>query len=192
MELSPAFPREKLSLERVFAVQEHTVHRARLEDVESAFALVAEFYETAGVEVREDQAQFEQQYFVGGAGVWLAEVHSEVVGCVALRNLPALPNCGEVKRMYVRAPHRGRGIADSLLAALEEYAVSRGYEWLYLDTTDSMRAAARFYKRKLYERCERYNDNSQATIFMRKRLGGRLMKEWETDFSAGKVDSRPI
>lgn len=165
-------PRGKLSLEKVIAVQERIVHRARLEDIETAFALVTEYYEAVGVEVREDRAQFEEQYFVERTGVWLARVRGETVGCIALRKLSALANCGEVKRMYVRAPYRGGGIADSLLAALEAYALNHGYEWLYLDTTDSMRAAARFYERKSYEGCERYNDNTQATIFMRKRLGG--------------------
>jgi hypothetical protein len=32
-------------------------------------------------------------------------------------------------------------------------------------------AAIRLYDQLGYERCDRYNDNPQATIFMRKRLG---------------------
>ena len=76
--------------------------------------------------------------------------------------------------MYVRASHRGSGIADSLLEALEEYALKSGYEWLYLDTTDSMKAAARFYERNSYGVCARYNENPQAALFMRKRLRGHV------------------
>ena len=71
----------------------------------------------------------------------------EAVGCVALRKLGTGPLRGEVKRMYVRRSHRGTGIAESLLGALEAYAMKCGYEWLYLDTADSMVAAARFYRR---------------------------------------------
>jgi GNAT superfamily N-acetyltransferase len=72
--------------------------------------------------------------------------------------------------MYVRAALRGKGIADMLLKALEAYARQCCYEWLYLDTMLSMEAAARFYERNAYIRCERYNDNPQAGLFMRKHL----------------------
>jgi GNAT superfamily N-acetyltransferase len=163
--------RESLGTEQT--MQEPTVHRASLEEIEQAFDLVTEYYQEMGVEVREDMDQFEQQYFVGGAGVWLAVTQGEIVGCVALRKLAMQPGCGEIKRMYVRAPYRGRGIADSLLKALEEYAAEWGYEWLYLDTMNSMVAAARFYERNSYRRCERYNDNPQAGLFLRKRVTGK-------------------
>lgn len=151
-------------------MQEHSIHRAQLEEVDVAFALVREYYEQVGVVVREDRAEFEEQYFGDGAGVWLAVVAGEAVGCIALRSLGTGPHCYEIKRMYVRAPHRGCRIAEELLGALEEYSAKYGYEWLYLDTTDSMKAATRFYKRNSYEACERYNDNPQATLFMRKRM----------------------
>ena len=55
-----------------------------------------------------------------------------------------------------------------MLAALEGYAAGYGYRWLYLDSKDDLAAAIRFYARHGYEPCERYNDNRQATVFMRK------------------------
>jgi hypothetical protein len=73
----------------------HTVHRATLEEIEIAFALVTEYCEEMGVEVREDREQFEKQYFAEGAGVWLALAQGEAVGCVALRELGNQPKCGE-------------------------------------------------------------------------------------------------
>jgi ribosomal protein S18 acetylase RimI-like enzyme len=146
------------------------VHRACLSEVQVAFDLVSEYYREMRVEVREDREEFEQQYFEKETGLWLAEVESAPVGCVALRKLDTRPKYGEIKRMYVRASLRGRGIADMLLQALEAYAMQYGYEWLYLDTMLSMAAAARFYERNAYMRCERYNDNPQAGLFMRKCL----------------------
>ena len=133
-----------------------------------AFDLVKEYYQEVGVIAREDRAEFEQQYFTEGTGLWLAIMGGQAVGCVALRKLGARANCGEIKRMYVRSLHRGKGIAGALLESLEEYAMKHKYAWLYLDTTDSMVRAARFYERNSYQRCERYNDNPQATVFMRK------------------------
>jgi ribosomal protein S18 acetylase RimI-like enzyme len=72
--------------------------------------------------------------------------------------------------MYVRDKFRGRGIAQKLLTAAEGFACEAGDTWIYLDTTSQMVAAARLYERNGYERCERYNQNPQATIFMRKKL----------------------
>jgi GNAT superfamily N-acetyltransferase len=145
-----------------------TVHRATFGEIDTAFAFVGEYCEEVGVLARDNRAEFEERYFANGSGVWLAIVGAQTVGCVALRKLAAPENCAEIKRMYVRSAHRGKGIAELLLAALEDYAVKSGYEWLYLDTTDSMIAAARFYERNSYCHCARYNDNPQATIFMRK------------------------
>jgi len=39
-----------------------------------------------------------------------------------------------------------------------------------------MKVAARFYEKKGFERCERYNDNPQAAIFMRKTIRGHLAR----------------
>ena len=84
--------------------------------------------------------------------------------------LQAIERAGEVKRLYVQPPFRRRGLAQMLLTDLERFARDRGDHWLYLDTNDSLQAAIAFYERNGYSPCGRYNDNPQATIFMRKRL----------------------
>ncbi len=89
-----------------------------------------------------------------------------MVGCIALRPLNAFPASGEVKRLYVRPASRGKGIAGLLLDALHEHARTVGYEWLYLDSKDDLADAIRFYEKRGYRACARYNDNPQATIFM--------------------------
>ena len=147
-----------------------SVYRARREEIDLAFALVNEYYKEAAVISRENREEFEQQYFGEGGGIWLAFVDGLVAGCVALRRLEAQASSGEIKRMYVRSPLRAKGIATSLLAALEEFAREHNYDWLFLDTTDSMERAAGFYRRNGYTPCERYNDNPQATVFMKKRI----------------------
>ena len=99
-----------------------------------------------------------------------ATIANASIGCVALRPLVKFAHSGEVKRLYVQPQHRGRGIAAALYQSLEKYARECVYEWLYLDTTDDMVAAQRFYAALGYELTSSYNDNSQATIFMRKNL----------------------
>jgi len=147
------------------------VYRASGAGMEAAYGIVTEYYEAARVIVREDAPEFAKEYFESGGGVWLAEVEGTIVGCIALRELRGRAECGEIKRLYVRPAYRGQGIADSLLDALEDYARECGYLWLYLDTAAEMKTAARFYERKGFLPCERYNDNPQAAIFMRKAIG---------------------
>ena len=146
------------------------IERASLERIDEAYAIVREYYEAVGVVVRDDSKSFARDYFGDGSGVWLAYDDASVVGCIALRPLPQLERAGEIKRMYVKPEARGRGIAERLLKALEDYAAEAGYQTLYLDTKDDLTTAIRFYQRHGYEPCERYNDNPQATKFMKKRL----------------------
>ena len=105
---------------------------------------------------------------------WIAFADQIAVGCVALRPL-ALPGetagtSYECKRLYVKPYCRGRGIAESLLKAMETHAREAGIQWIYLDSNDQLKSALRIYERLGYGACARYNDNPQATVFLRKRL----------------------
>ena len=148
--------------------------QAKPEDLPIAFPLVAEYFQEIDVMVRDSKEDFADYLDDDGGGVWLAFVNEEPVGCIVLRGLGSPPASGEVKRLYVRASHRKRGLADRLLRTLEQHAIQVGYEWLYLDTKDDLESAIRFYKRHGYECCGRYNSNPQATIFMWKQLSAAL------------------
>ena len=152
------------------AQNQFTVQRVPAEERDDAWKIVQEYYEAAGVVARDARDDFAHIYFQDGAGVWLASLENSVVGCIALRPLATIAHSAEVKRLYVQPRLRGRGIAAALYQALELYARGCGYEWLYLDTTNEMVAAQRFYAALGYELTLQYNDNPQATIFMRKDL----------------------
>jgi GNAT superfamily N-acetyltransferase len=145
------------------------IRKASDADKERAAAIVDEYCRATDVQHRDSQEQF-AGYFEDGAGVWLAQAGEEVVGCILMRPLAHMPGSCEVKRLYVKAPYRGLCIADSLLHTLHDHARVLGYEWCYLDTKDDLKAAHRFYERHGYSHCERYNQNDQATIFMRRAL----------------------
>ena len=147
---------------------DYSIRRAAPEDLPVAFALVEEYFKEIDVVVRDRKEQFAAYIQSGAGGVWLAFAGKQPIGCIVLHGLGF--EIGEIKRLYVCASHRRQGLADRLLRALEQNAIQLSYEWLYLDTKDDLDPAIRFYQRHGYKRCDRYNNNPQATIFMRKRL----------------------
>jgi putative acetyltransferase len=81
-----------------------------------------------------------------GRGTFLvAREHGVAVGCGAIRRIS--PMAGEVKRMFVAPEARGRGVGGCILAALEEWAVSRGMTRLVLEAGDRQSEAIRLYER---------------------------------------------
>ena len=149
------------------------VWRAHERDRETAFQLVQEYNDAVDVVLRDSPESFEKDYFGQARACGWRKRARQVVGCIALRPLRAEEQAAEIKRMYVRPEFRGSGAALALLVALEQYAEAHGYEWLYLDSKDDLKAALRFYDRHGYEACERYNHNPQATVFLRKALHPR-------------------
>lgn len=137
---------------------------------EEAVEILQEYYEAVHVVQRDKPGSLQKLIDAPASGMWLAYIGDEVVGCVVLRKLPSIPKAGECKRMYVKPSARGRHIADMLLDAQEEFARKAGLEWIYLDTYDDLKPAIAIYERRGYQRCERYNDNPQATLFMRKNI----------------------
>jgi len=145
------------------------IDRATKADMTKIQSIIGDYVEAINVMVRDTPEQMES-YLQADSGIWLACDNNKTIGCVVLRPLPQRENACEVKRLYVKDSHRGQGIAEALMTALENYALSQGYKSVYLDTKDDLKAAIRFYERRGYEPCERYNDNPQATLFMRRNL----------------------
>jgi GNAT superfamily N-acetyltransferase len=181
MGVAPSIPRSIISAMES-SVEHATMWIAHIDVAEAspAFAFAQEYFAAASVVARENLQQFIAEYFSPGAGWWHAYSAANSspphpIGCVGLHSI-ALPNssagdrCAEIKRMYVRRQHRGQGIAQLLLRTAEKFARQSGYAWIYLDTTDEMKAAAKLYQRHGYQICDRYNQNPQATIFMRKNI----------------------
>jgi ribosomal protein S18 acetylase RimI-like enzyme len=81
--------------------------------------------------------------------VILAFARGSVVACGALRELE--PKVGEIKRVYVRADHRGPGFGPRLTRALLHRARELGYERVRVDTLPTMAAAIQFYPEMGFE-----------------------------------------
>jgi GNAT superfamily N-acetyltransferase len=177
------------TLETLKPAHSITVRRATAHEADAAFSLIEEYYDAIGVLVRDDRSTLEHYLTSPESSIWVAyvgdrsdsvpysasategpSVDSTPAGCVMLRPLPQVPLASEVKRLYVRPAHRGLGLAHALMQAAEDHARREGLQWLYLDTKDDLHDAIHFYLSTGYTHCPRYNDNPQATIFLRKKL----------------------
>ena len=140
---------------------------------DDAIRLLREYYEAVSVVQRDTPEAIQKIIDDPGSGVWLAYLDEVAVGCVVLRELGSIPFAGECKRLYVQPIARGHRIADRLLDAQEDFARSKGLRWIYLDSYDDLKVAIALYRKRGYVSCERYNDNPQATVFLRKNIRSR-------------------
>jgi GNAT superfamily N-acetyltransferase len=91
-----------------------------------------------------------------------------VVGCGAVRTLSA--GVGEIKRMWIRPTHRGRGLGGKLLEALETRSRELGHAVVRLDTNRSLVEALELYRTRGYRAVPPYNDNPDATHWFERSL----------------------
>ncbi|UGQ45915.1 GNAT family N-acetyltransferase [Massilia endophytica] len=144
--------------------------RATLDQLEQTHALLNEYFEAIDVVVRDTREGVKAFLGEPDHALWLAYVGDDVAGCVALRPLPQIEGAAECKRLYVRPGHRGLGIAEALLDAMEAHAAAGARRWVYLDSKAGLDAAIHLYKKRGYTACGRYNDNPEAIIFLRKAI----------------------
>lgn len=93
------------------------------------------------------------------------------VGCGCYR-VTEDGNVVEIKRMYVKPEVRGRGIAQSVLTALEQWAKYEGKRRAILETGTNQPEAISLYKKLGYELIDLYEPyvNSEESVCMGKDL----------------------
>jgi len=116
-----------------------------------------------------------------GNGFWVAHIGSLLVGTVGLER--ASPQAVELRRMYVRAEFRRRGIAQALLERVAAEARAMGYTKLVLSTAAIQAAAVAFYRAHGF----RHTHTEVATASTSKTVGGltRLHFERNLGFATG-------
>ena len=102
-------------------------------------------------------------------GVFVVGFENDVPVCCG--GVKALPDGAcEIKKMFVVAAARGRGVARALLTELEQRAGGLGYEVVRLDTGPRQPRAQQMYERAGYAAVENFNGNPVASFFGEKRL----------------------
>jgi GNAT superfamily N-acetyltransferase len=109
--------------------------------------------------------------FAADDAAWVvAYVDGAPAGCGGLRTLA--PGVGEIKRMFVAAPARGRGLGRRLLHALEARAVAAGHTRVRLLTTPMLSEACALYAAEGYAEIERVPPAAgPVEIWLEKALG---------------------
>ena len=108
------------------------------DDVEAVRDLILEYADWLGVDLcfqdfDVEMADLAAVYAPPAGRLYLVRADGEPAGCIGLRPLAAAGEA-EVKRLYVRAPYRGHGIARLLVARIIGDARDAGYRMLRLDT----------------------------------------------------------
>jgi GNAT superfamily N-acetyltransferase len=99
----------------------------------------------------------------GRGAFFVAYVDHRPVGCGAIRQIEA--SVGEIKRMFVRAAERGRGVGRAVLAALEAEGRRLGLRRVVLETGIRQAEALALYERAGYSRIAAFGEyvNSPST-----------------------------
>ena len=144
----PAHPDAKMCFERYFAELERSSN-SRLDPVTLVAARPHELRSPAGL-------------------LLLGYLHSEPVGCGAVKHHPDAPS--EIKRMWVAETARGLGIGRRLLVELEASAARSGATKTRLETNGTLSEAIGLYRSAGYVEVPAFNDEPFADHWFEKRL----------------------
>ena len=100
----------------------------------------------------------------------VAYQNEQVLGIGALRQYEA--DSMEVKRMFVLPEHRGTGIAQAILSALELWAIELGFGTCILETGKKQPEAIRLYQKSGYAIIPNYGqyEHVENSVCMAKKI----------------------
>ena len=105
----------------------------------------------------EELASLPGKYAPPQGALLLASAAGQAAGCVAMR--PSARGVCEMKRLYVRPPHLGRGVGKKLALWVIERARTAGYASMRLDTLEKLWPALSLYTGLGFQTCRPYYKN---------------------------------
>ncbi|MEM8960059.1 MAG: GNAT family N-acetyltransferase [Acidobacteriota bacterium] len=124
-----------------------TIRLATNEDLDATADLVARVLEEFALlaERAELDRELASLLDLDRSGLWLAHEDGRLIGSVAIADLGD-ETC-ELKRMYLVASARGRGVGKRLFQHALDFARVQGYRAVLLDTDSKMETARAMYRR---------------------------------------------
>lgn len=104
----------------------------------------------------------------------LSEFDGNVIGCICLKELE--PDVGEIKRLFVKAKYREKGIGSLLAKTLLKEVHEIGYQTIRLDSAKYMTKAHNLYRAHGFREIEPYLESEipeeyhQHWVFMEKKV----------------------
>lgn len=151
-----------------------TIRGARPEELDLVRQLFREYQEHIGVDLcfqsfEEELASLPGKYAPPKGGLFLAWSGDATAGCVAFR--PLNEETAEMKRLFVRAEHHGKGVGKRLVMKVLTAAKKAGYQRVRLDTLPAMRDAIALYRRMEFVEIPPYTANPvEGALFFEKSL----------------------
>jgi GNAT superfamily N-acetyltransferase len=106
-------------------------------------------------ELKEIDIQYNKPY---GGLILIIERHSgDEVGCAGIRR--SEDKIAELKRMFVKEPHRNKGLGKELMQQAIKLAKDLGYKKIRLDTLDTMKPAMAVYEKFGFKQTGSYRYN---------------------------------
>lgn len=133
------------------------------QDIDLARRLMIEYRDSIAVSLcfqnfDGEMAALPGKYAPPGGRILIArDAAGDPAGVIAVRAFKG--DICEMKRMFVRPMHRGRGVGKLLVTRLFEEARALGYRRMNLDTEDTMVEAVGLYRAMGFQPIDRYNDD---------------------------------
>ena len=102
----------------------------------------------------QDDMQHLNKFMPPKGQLLLGYSENQLAGIACLKELTL--EIGEIKRMYVRSEHRGKGLARGLISRLLEEAKQIGYKLIRLDSAGFMKEAHQLYRTTGFKEIEAY------------------------------------
>lgn len=137
----------------------------------SDFQKLTRLFDDYLVEIDGDEKDFFAQYNQIYIDNVIVCYEDEIaVGCGAFKEYE--PTVAEIKRMFVLPEKRGKGIASTVLNALEIWAKEKGFQHAILETSNQLTNAISLYQKSGYEVIPNYGQyiDVESSVCMKKIL----------------------
>lgn len=137
----------------------------------SDFQKLTRLFDDYLVEIDGDEKDFFAQYNQIYIDNVIVCYEDEIaVGCGAFKEYE--PTVAEIKRMFVLPEKRGKGIASTVLNALEIWAKENGFQNAILETSNQLTNAISLYQKSGYEVIPNYGQyiDVESSVCMKKIL----------------------